>query len=466
MICRLIYLFFCLLGLADWAHASSLSPDPVSPSDFAYGAKITAPPGNALYECVVPQWVYEKTTRTDLGDIRIFNASGEPVPHMVRNVQAGSSDPSPPSRPLPFFPLASPQESGKDNLSLQIRTDETGAILHVGTPPPSSEEKITTCIIDCSKVSPRPCKLILEWEKKDKDFVASLKVFSSDALDRWDHLIASDTITDLSFSRHHLKKNDIVFTRPAGTYLKLVWINTPPPMNLTGVKGVFPSEERPITRDWKRLTATRPIKNDNAPEIIVETGGFMPVDRVKIFMKEINTVMDVEILQSAAPPSEWRPICQGVLYRLVLDHIPVINDTLSFPPAYRPSLKFEITSGGQAMTTDNLSIEIGWIPQNIVFVAGGKGPFTLACGNSAPIPQAAPMTPLLDSLDRQFRSGFIQRAELGPPIILGGESKRIRRKPPLPVKTFILVFILLSGVGSIGLMTLRLYRQMKKDQRP
>lgn len=53
-----------------------------SMDDYAQGIAITtAGADRPLIETTAPDVVYQKITRADLGDLRVFNAAGIPVPH-------------------------------------------------------------------------------------------------------------------------------------------------------------------------------------------------------------------------------------------------------------------------------------------------------------------------------------------------------------------------------------------------
>lgn len=49
--------------------------------DYAQGIRIDAYSGRPLVETLLPDTVYQTIMRADLGDVRIFNADGMPVPH-------------------------------------------------------------------------------------------------------------------------------------------------------------------------------------------------------------------------------------------------------------------------------------------------------------------------------------------------------------------------------------------------
>jgi hypothetical protein len=56
-------------------------------SDFAYGISVQPASADALVQIEVPQAVYETVVRADLGDVRVFNAADESVPHAFRRAR-------------------------------------------------------------------------------------------------------------------------------------------------------------------------------------------------------------------------------------------------------------------------------------------------------------------------------------------------------------------------------------------
>jgi uncharacterized protein DUF3999 len=63
---------------------SNVSANELVPDDFARALLIEANSGAAIYEVKIPANVYETVVRRDLGDMRVFNANEELVPHTLR----------------------------------------------------------------------------------------------------------------------------------------------------------------------------------------------------------------------------------------------------------------------------------------------------------------------------------------------------------------------------------------------
>ena len=112
---------------------ASVATADVTVDDFAYGIRIEVPGGTAIAAMSLPEQVYGNAFRADLGDVRVFNTAGEPVPHMIRYAQTLKSDA--PWRSLPFFPLpeAAPAEAG--GYRVFVRTGPDGAVVRVDPRP-------------------------------------------------------------------------------------------------------------------------------------------------------------------------------------------------------------------------------------------------------------------------------------------------------------------------------------------
>jgi hypothetical protein len=101
----------------------------VTLNDFAYGIRLDVPAGTAVAATSLPRQVYESATRSDLGDMRVFNAAGEPVPHIIRFAQSRPAEP--PWRALAFFPLVEASVEDSGGYRIHVRTGPDGAIVSV-----------------------------------------------------------------------------------------------------------------------------------------------------------------------------------------------------------------------------------------------------------------------------------------------------------------------------------------------
>ncbi|MBF0573665.1 MAG: DUF3999 family protein, partial [Desulfamplus sp.] len=77
---RILLLILFFITKSDTVYCDSLSP-----KDFAYGFTLNVSGDSPIYKIELPEAVYKGVLRQDLRDIRIFNSSGEIVPHLLRS---------------------------------------------------------------------------------------------------------------------------------------------------------------------------------------------------------------------------------------------------------------------------------------------------------------------------------------------------------------------------------------------
>ncbi|HXV49700.1 MAG TPA: DUF3999 family protein, partial [Candidatus Binatia bacterium] len=103
-------------------------------------------------------------------------------------------------------------------------------------------------------------------------------------------------------------------------------------------------------------------------------------------------------------------------------------------------------------------LQIGWVPQKLVFAARGAGPYQLAYGGSRVAPAAFAIESLIPgyNTDAEFK---VKPAALGEPTTLAGTA---RLRAPVDYKNIALWSTLIVGVALLGWMAFRLSRQITK----
>ena len=136
------WLWLLLLVLCN----PSVSLAELTVDDFAYGIKIDVPAGTAVAAMSLPEQVYASAFRRDLGDIRVFNAGGEPVPHMIRYAQTQSAEA--PWRSLAFFPLPEEVAPEAGGYRVFVRTGPDGAVVQVDPRPATEPDEYAPVVSD------------------------------------------------------------------------------------------------------------------------------------------------------------------------------------------------------------------------------------------------------------------------------------------------------------------------------
>lgn len=108
-------LFACAVALASARSAVAQEPPAkLTPDDFAYAIELTPRGTDPVQTLLVPLAVYRSALRPDLGDVRVFNAAEQVLPHALRKLDPPAPVDQPVAereRTLPLFPLFAPVDA-------------------------------------------------------------------------------------------------------------------------------------------------------------------------------------------------------------------------------------------------------------------------------------------------------------------------------------------------------------------
>ena len=179
----------CVLLTASSAFGASPTLD-----DYSQGIDIATPGGLPLVETAVPDAVYQVVTRADLGDVRVFNAEGLPVPHAFCSSRS-TEEPLITDQSLPVFELreAPPVNTGGSRIEVQTAGGTQVNVLEAGSEQPlPAHGRIH--IID-ARDGDDPIRAInFDWESPDGASQVQVSIEASDDLDQWRVLVPASTL--------------------------------------------------------------------------------------------------------------------------------------------------------------------------------------------------------------------------------------------------------------------------------
>lgn len=439
--------------------------EPPSPGDFAYGIDITkdVEPKDAagLYEVILPLDVYRGVTRSDLGDLRVFNDAGEVVPHIIRQPEAEKVTDTTVSD-LPFFPIRAESRRQLDGLSLNVRKNKEGAIIDLNTSDQSEEGKKTELVgyvVDTSALDRRIGSLDLEWEAGLENQVSTVIVMRSDDLKNWS-MITTASVTRLNYEGHILEKSMVKFRPVRARYLKLTWPPMEKPLILTRVLLHEEQTRSSIPRNWISIQGAEIPERPG--EYIFDLKGYLPVDRIRFQLPDDNLLITAE-LYSTNDPDEGRQrrLWQGQFYHLRQGGETFVNDDVKV--AFRTRyVVLKVDQRDARLGSGMPVIQFGWEPLRLIFMTRGAGPYRLAYGSIEVKSSGFRMDSVLKRLADSNGDLKLPRATAGKEYTLGGEA-RLNLPRELPWKKWILWSVLVLGVAVTGWMSVGLYRQMQRE---
>jgi hypothetical protein len=445
-----------LLLAACWP--SVVSAD-LTVNDFAYGIRIDVPGDTAIAALSLPEQVYGGVFRPDLGDVRVFNTDGEPVPHLIRFSKTLKTDA--PWRPLMFFPLPAESVAQAGDYRVFVRTGPDGAVVRVD---PRSEiiasQPARTFLIDLSRVGRSLSQLRLQWQPGNDDFMATLAVDASDDLASWTPLVQRSVLSDIRYGGHRLRNDTISLKPSAKRYLRLRQLDSGAAVSPVGIDG----RVRPEGRNPVRVFMTIDGRPDAERSGVFEyrTGGAFPVDRVNLIFDQANSMAEAEIESRDDFQATWTRRFKGLFYRMDVDSPPLTSNPQAVPISMDRLWRLSVNASDSTIGSAVPRLEIGYRPHDLFFIARGRGPFTLAFGSAAVEPLKVDVAALFDGIGRHRENGIQQWVmPQKNRIVLGGPQRLSPLPKPLPMRRVVLWTVLLAGVLVVAVMAWRLARRMK-----
>ncbi len=438
---------------------------PLQRDDFAYGMDLTINGNHAIYGLTLPAAIYQGCTTSDLGDLRVFNAS-HPVPHLLRSQI--SKETKRPAQALPFFPLLSDRQgSGGSPPDLHIATNSQGTIIDIRQNVPGERSQInqiiTAYILDTSGLKQPADWLELTWEGQGEQFSTSVRLDSSNDLNSWQAQVRSAALAELRFGGHTLLRKRISVPRGIHrkTYLRLSWPVGKDGARLTGVRAGYNREEQALPRTVLTLTGKAlPVAEQGAARYLYDSKGFFPVDQLRIRLPEQNSLSQISVFSKADEEASWQRRASLLAYRLVVEEVDMESEKFNMNRTTDRYWLLELAdnSGIQQAPT----LELGWLPGQLLFMAQGEKPYTLAYGRAGLGAAHSQVDRLLKAVDPESEKKLVASAQAGPQKILGGEE-RLKSAKILPWRRWLLWMVLVSGVLVVGMMALKLYKEMNGE---
>ena len=287
------HLIPCWLLLAAVVASAAERPD-----DFAYGSRLEADGKEALYEVAMPAAVYRGVAQPDLRDVRVFNGSGEVVPHAWRARRTEGTEATPPVA-LTLFPLKAEPGVTVDGLAISVRRSAGGAttinVTSGGAGGPA-EKRTVGYLVDLTGFERALRAIELDWTPAAEGFAGKLRVDGSDDLGAWRAMVAAAPLVNLEVAGQRLQQRRIELPQQKAKYLRLSWVpqsDRAALPDLTSASGELVEKAVEAPREWAPVEAG---KGEKPGEYVFDVRGHFPIDRIRLHLPEPNTVVQVELL--------------------------------------------------------------------------------------------------------------------------------------------------------------------------
>jgi hypothetical protein len=441
---------------------ASVAGAQTKPSDFAHQESLTPQPNASIQRLALPARVLARLQSTDANDLRVFNAQGQALATALHA-------PAPPQaereqKRLSAYPIvgANPASTAAPGVSLRIEQGATTRVIQVdaaGAPVAADGTQILAALIDTRSLVGSVVAVDLEADFPANTPVA-FSLYTSRDLRDWQPLadavvFRSDDATLAVPARVELGGRSL-----AGQYLRVSW----------QAKGIAVRGASLVTeRAGERVP--RAVASLGAVPMGSHTLSFAlpfatPIAALRITPVGDSALVPLRIFGRQESTLAWLPIASGVVYRLNTDGKLQSNDFIDVGGASVRELMIVADAKTPGFTAPP-EIKVEFEPLQLVFVASGAGPFTLAAGLKAAPSAHLPIQSLIPGYSRgaEDKLPFAQLQDAANAVAVSPPSAAV---PTVvapagdPKHRWILWGVLLLGVAALGGMVWMLSKQLKK----
>lgn len=418
-----------------------------APADYAVRLPITAVPGAALQRLAVPAAALVAVQGPGLYDLRIFNGAGTPVPMALSDGVGRAGRRTMTLAALPI--LGRPGVLQVSGVTLAIDADRTARVSSVAGSVSGGETVVLGALFDTRAVSLPAAALQIDADLPAMQPVTFTVEASAD-LKNWQP-VAEKTL--YRAAARDVGNEAIALDGAAlkDRYLRLRWSADSPLVTPVTVRGATLALTTAADRlPQPKISIVRPHAGGGRVLTFELPFAVAPVS-LDIGLPGEADLLPVRIYGRNDREQPWTQIGAGTLFRIKARH----NDPIALTgPVFRTiKVEADATTAGFAGTP---AIALALAPVELVFLAQGAAPFTLAAGRKGATSSVLPLATLIPD----YRAGSVEAlpaatvadATTVPALVDATASGG------LSTRTMALWAIILVGTATLAVMVKRLMR--------
>ena len=465
---------------------------PDHPSRYGWSMPVSVPAGAGVARLPLPREVYLHARTGNLADVRLVDRDGQRLPFAISTppAQANTQRSSIAAR---IFPVTGSAAGGGGLQNVEIRTGSDGRLLSVSASASASAvtgtaaagKSLQALILDIGQQAPgsRIGALRFAPPADAGDYSAQVLLEVSDDLKQWD-AVGTTTLNWLSNSDTQTLANDsIVFAPRAFRYARLSWQDGQPLLFASiAAQAVSETEAAPP----RAAIVLQGVAGKQPGEWVYATPVAIPADSIALQFAQANVVLPVTLgvyrqstyvpqrrlhlhQQTRPQPSAgayFDPLLSTSFYRISDAGKERVSGELAMPVVQTTQWVLRPQTEGTALPATAPVLRLGWTPETLVFLAGGKGPYRLVFGKADAQPAAQPLSQVAPG----YRDGELQALPIATvgtlTALAAADAAPAKAGTGAPWRMAALWAALLLGVGVLGFFAWRLLSQMKEEQPP
>ncbi|WP_395609550.1 DUF3999 domain-containing protein [Pseudomonas sp. B22129] len=436
-------------GLAVWLVCSAAGAQD-NPADFTTHVPLAVSGNGPWYRLELPLAVQLSARQADLSDVRVFNAAGEQQAYALSRQSAQRSE-SRNVADVKWFPLyAADTHEALPEVVMKATTE--GTLLEV-RPSKAGKQVLRGWVLDASAIKAPLQQLSLDWSR-ERDGFQRFSIEASDDLQHWEPW-GDGQVARLSFADERVEQHDVSLPGQSARYLRLVWQGQEAPQ-LTSARLISAtSSNLPAPLVWSPPLAGARLK---AGEYSWQLPTGLNVERLRIELKQPNTLAPVTLSGRREANQPWQPLSNGLLYRLTQNGQDVVQDELQLPGLTVAELKLQVDERGGGLGVEAPALRFAVRATQLVFLARGEPPFTLVLGNASVKAANLPLSTLIPDYSAE-RLKTLGKAEVAGEGVVKQPAFAASPAVGIDWKKLGLWGVLLLGVAALGAMAYSLLRK-------
>lgn len=429
--------------------------------EFAWAIPIEVPAGAPVVGLDLPFVVYRDCVSPALRDLRVLNGAGEVVPYALQQPGPAISS-MPTTLRLALFPLRG--AAAVSGAALQLRIDAGKTFIEVqGAPAAAVAAPLSGYFLNADGLDRAIDTLTFGWPDTAADFAVNVVLAASDDLVNWRVVVPRAPLARLRQAGATFEQRSVPLPVTRSRYWRVSAEHNGDELPLiTSVDATLVLASVPPRRSQLEVGGTSLPQEPGLYEF--DLGAQLPVDRVALALPDMNTVAQVEFLARRTAVHDWHLLTSTSVYRMQTTNGELLSPPVIVRVERARHWRIKVDQRGGGIGGDLPRLRAGWLPDRLVFVTRGEGPFELVYGSAAASAAEVPLDILLPSGDATMgptRGAGLPSARAGEPREAGGPELLLPRPPPGPWRIWIMWAALLVGVATLGALAWNLSRQLR-----
>ncbi len=426
-----------------------------STQDYAFHAPLKLAAGAPLQRLLLPADVLIRLQSSTYNDVRVFNAEGQSVPMALAPVAQIQTETHQVS--VTAYPIVG-GSTPVDISRMSLRIEEQGGkrmvqIESLGAPNVATTRSIAGALLDVRAISAPVVALVLDVDLPVAQPIA-FDIQASRDLKNWTPL--TDTVlyraseSDDSSARLGTQKLSLAFNDLKDSYLRITWKN-PLGEGAPTVRGATLTTSQSKNIPLRPSATLAAIALTNPYELSFVMPFTTPLAALQIKPQGPNVLIPVRLWGRNDHNQAWTPWVNTVLYNLVTSGKEQTNAAVEMQGAEYREIKIEADqkTAGFAVAPQ---ISVQFEPTQVVFLASGTGPFTVATGLAGAVSGYLPLASLIPNYHSGQENALPQaRVEINASAAPALAVAQAPSNAPA-TRSVVLWAVLLLGVAALGLM--------------